>query len=78
MMLIQQLLLPLSPQEPQTLQRSKDSSMHKKPLNQHVEPLVPDVRRPCQMVPSDQEETRPPALRDSAAVPPESQSAKPP
>jgi len=55
---------------------SKISKLCSKPTPQQREAQpVPDARRPCQTVPGDKPETRPPVMKDSAVVLPGSQWA---
>merc|ERR1712139_666860 len=61
-----------SPKESQTLTTSLPLLL----ALQSQQPELPtqDARRLCQMVPSDQLEVKEPAMKDSAAVPPEFQT----
>lgn len=65
----------LLPQDKATSTPFKDSLMLLRLMHQHAELKDPDARRPCQLVPSGQQEARPPVTKDSAAVLPESLKA---
>lgn len=67
----------LSEQERTTLKTSSPLSHKPKLTHQRLEKQDGDARRPCQTVPSDQQEVRPPAMRTSAAVPPAYQWVRP-
>merc|ERR1712167_432719 len=59
-------------QERTTLTTSSPLSLKPKRTHQPPEPPDQDARRPCQTEPSVPPEERPHAMKDSAAVPPES------